>query len=111
MEQDFLKDIRDGKNIDPIVLQDESGRKFTFELVAVISYGENEDKRLYVILHPLDKIEGINEGEAIAFRVKETGDGGYSISMEEDLETANAVFAKYHKLLEKSGYDISKLID
>lgn len=110
MEQDILDIILDENNKENIVFEDADGKKLTFEQVAVIPYGENEDKKIYVILHPLDKIEGINDGEAIAFRVDEYGDG-HVLVLEESFETSSAVFRLYYQQLEKSGIDISNLIN
>lgn len=74
------------------------------------TYGENEDKKIYVILHPLDKIEGTNDGEAIAFRGDDYGDR-HVLVPEESFETSSTVFRLYYRQLEKSGVDISNLIN
>lgn len=63
-----------------------------------------------MILHPLDKIEGINDGEAIAFRGDDYGDR-HVLVLEESFETFSAVFRLYYQQLEKSGDDISSLIN
>lgn len=63
-----------------------------------------------MILHPLDKIEGINDGKAIAFRWDDYGDR-HVLVPEESFETSSAVFRLYYQQLEKSGDDIGKLIN
>lgn len=108
MGKDILDIILDKENKENLVLQDENGKEMTFEQVAVIVYGENDDKKLYVILLPLDEFEGINEGEGIVFRVDELGDG-HALIIEEDENTAIGVFKEYYKLLAESGVDISDL--
>lgn len=64
-----------------------------------------------MILHPLDKIEGINDGEAIAFRGGDDYGDGHVLVLEESFETSSAVFRLYYQQLEKSGDDISSLIN
>lgn len=108
MEKDILDIILDKENKENIVLRDENGEEFSFEQIAVIVYGEKDEKKLYVILLPLDEIEGINEGEAIVFRVDELGDG-HALAVEENEDVARGVFKEYYKLLEESGVDTSDL--
>jgi len=99
---DLLDVLLDQDNKEPIVLMDESGKQMTFEQVAVIPYEVRKEKRLYCVLKPLDKIEGIADDEAIVFLV-DTDDAGNSIiRIEEDEEVAIAVFDKYYDLLEEA---------
>ena len=99
---DLLDVLLDQENKDPIVLMDETGKQLTFEQVAVIPYEVRKEKRLYCVLKPLDKIEGIADDEAIVFLV-DTDDAGNSIiRIEEDEEVAIAVFDKYYDLLEEA---------
>ena len=81
---------------------DENGKQMTFEQVAVIPYEVRKDKRLYCVLKPLDKIEGIGEDEAIVFLVDTDDQGNSIIKIEEDEEIAIAVFDKYYDLLEEA---------
>lgn len=105
MGNDILDIILDKENKENIVLEDSNGKLLEFEQIAVIILGE-EDKKLYVILRPVDKIEEINEGEAIVFRVDSYGDG-HALIIEENEETVREVFKQYYKLLEEAGLDIS----
>ena len=99
---DLLDVLLDQENKEPIVLMDETGKQLTFEQVAVIPYEVRKEKRLYCVLKPLDKIEGIADDEAIVFLV-DTDDAGNSIiRIEEDEEVAIAVFDKYYDLLEEA---------
>ena len=99
---DLLDVLLDQDNKEPIVLMDENGKQMTFEQVAVIPYEVRKDKRLYCVLKPLDKIEGIGEDEAIVFLVDTDDQGNSIIKIEEDEEIAIAVFEKYYDLLEEA---------
>ncbi len=99
---DLLDVLFDSENRDPIVLMDESGKQMTFRQVAVIPYEVRKEKRVYCVLAPMDKIDGIAEDEAIVFLVDTDDKGNSIIRIEEDEEIAIAVFDKYYDLLEKS---------
>ena len=99
---DIIDVLLDEDNKDPIVLMDEKGRQLTFEQVAVIPYEVRKEKRLYCVLKPLDKIEGIGDDEAIVFVVDQDDEGNSIIKIEEDEEIAIAVFDKYYDLLEEA---------
>ena len=99
---DLLDVLLDQENREPIVLMDETGKQMTFEQVAVIPYEVRKEKRLYCVLKPLDKIEGIAEDEAIVFLVDTDENGTSVIKIEEDEEVAIAVFDKYYDLLEEA---------
>ena len=96
---DLLDVLLDQDNKEPIVLMDENGKQMTFEQVAVIPYEVRKEKRLYCVLKPLDKIEGIGDDEAIVFLVDTDDEGNSIIRIEEDEEIAIAVFDKYYDLL------------
>lgn len=99
---DILDVLLDQDNKDPIVLVDETGKQLTFEQVAVIPYEVRKEKRLYCVLKPIDKIEGIGDDEAIVFVVDQDKDGNSIIKVEEDEEVAISVFDKYYDLLEEA---------
>lgn len=99
---DLLDVLLDAENKDPIVLLDEKGRQLTFEQVAVIPYGSDDDKKLYCVLKPIDKIEGIADDEAVVFLVDEDANGNTVLRVEENEETAIAVFDRYYDLLEEA---------
>ena len=99
---DLLDVLLDPDNKEPIVLMDEKGKQLTFEQVAVIPHEVRKENRLYVVLKPLDKIEGISEDEAIVFLVDTDDNGNSVIRVEEDEEIAIAVFDKYYDLLEEA---------
>ena len=98
----LLDVLLDEDNTAPIYMRDESGRQLKFEQVAVIPYEVRKEKRLYCVLKPLDKIEGIGDDEAIVFVVDQDDEGNSIIKIEEDEEVAIAVFDKYYDLLEEA---------
>lgn len=100
---DLLDVLLDQENRDPIVLQDENGRQLTFEQVAVIPYDIDEKTRkLYVVLKPVDKIDGIADDEAVVFVCDQDKAGNTVLKVEEKEELAIAVFDKYYDLLEEA---------
>ena len=99
---DLLDVLLDQDNKDPIVLLDEKGRQLSFEQVAVIPYGAENDKKLYCVLKPIDKIEGIADDEAVVFLVDEDDNGNTILRVEENEEVAISVFDKYYDLLEEA---------
>lgn len=99
---DILDVLLDQENKEPIILMDEKGKQITFEQVAVIPYEVKKEKRLYCVLKPLDKIDGIADDEAIVFLVDQDAQGNSIIRVEEDEEVAIAVFDKYYDLLEEA---------
>ena len=99
---DLLDVLLDQENREPIVLMDETGKEMTFEQVAVIPYEVRKETRLYCVLKPLDKIEGIADDEAIVFLVDQDSQGNSIIKVEEDEEIAISVFDKYYDLLEEA---------
>lgn len=95
---DLIDLILDENNTDPITLYDEEERAVKFEQVAVIPENDN----LYVILKPLDELEGVEDDEAIVFKVDFDEDGNTLLVIEQDVSTAEKVFNSYHKLLDES---------
>ena len=99
---DLLDVLLDRENRDPILLMDENGRQLSFEQVAVIPYDvEGQDRKLYVVLKPIDKIEGIADDEAVVFVCDTDKAGNTVLRLEENEEVAIDVFDKYYDLLEE----------
>lgn len=64
---DVLDVLLDEDNRDPIVLQDNNGKKLVFEQVAIIPF----DGIIYCVLKPQSKINGVKSDEAVVFYVLE----------------------------------------
>lgn len=88
--------LLDENNDSPITLYDESDKEVNFDQVAIIPF----DEKLYAILKPIDKMENVEDDEAIVFLVEETEDGDASLVIENDEATAIKVFDEYYKLLD-----------
>ncbi|MDD3232498.1 MAG: DUF1292 domain-containing protein [Clostridia bacterium] len=98
-EKDNLLDILlDETDESPIVLYNEKDEPVKFDQVAIIPIEE----KLYIILKPLDEIEGVAEDEAIVFFVDEKSEDDTELVVETDEKIAMQVFDEYYKLLEKS---------
>lgn len=95
---DVLDVLLDEENKEPIVLSDEAGKKYTFEQIAVIPYNE----KIYCVLKPVDKVEGIADDEAVVFYVDERPTGSV-LMVETDEKTAISVFDEYYNLLDQAG--------
>ncbi len=97
---DILDVLLDEDNKDPIILMDGNGKKITFEQIAVIPH----NNKLYCVLRPIDKIDGIAEDEAIVFFVHEEEGKAPLLMVETDEKVAMDVFDEYYNLLdEQSG--------
>ena len=104
-ELSVIEKVLDEENDDPITMYDEEGNCFKFEQVAVIPY----EGELYAILYPLDQVEGVEEAEALVFHIvfdeeaetdEEAIKNGY-IEIEQDTDTAEAVFNIYLDMLDE----------
>ncbi|MGN0813392.1 MAG: DUF1292 domain-containing protein [Candidatus Coproplasma sp.] len=93
----LLEQLLDEEGDSQIRLTNEDGTELVFNQVAVIPF----DNTIFAILAPVSEIEGVNDDEAIVFRVDER-DGEDVLVLEEDEQTAMAVFDEYVKLWEES---------
>lgn len=98
---DLLDILLDKENKEPITLMDEKGKQLSFEQIAMIVHEVKKEKKLFAILKPVDKIEGLGENEAIVFRVEQDKDGNTTLRIEEDEDVAIDVFNEYYDLLEE----------
>ena len=89
--------LMDENNREPITLMDATGRKLSLEQIAVIPYKD----RLYCVLKPIDKIEGVQDDEAIVFYVDETQGEEPVLMVETDEQVAMDVFDQYYDLLDE----------
>ena len=70
---DELKDINvidrllDENDEEPVTLYDENDKETEFEQVAIIPL----DEKIYVILKPITKIEGVADDEGLVFVIEE----------------------------------------
>ncbi len=100
---DILDVILDENNTDELVLQNEQGKQIRFEQVAVIPYNE----KIYVILKPIDKIEGVEDDQAIVFLADETKRPTVLVP-EQDEKIAIKIFDEYYNLVEEANNTAKK---
>ena len=93
---DIIFDEDDNQNV---FIKDEKGIDFEFEQVALIPIDEDQEN-MYVILHPVTKIDGVEDDEALVFVIKEDEDES-SIELVKDEKIIKRVFDEYYDLLDK----------
>ena len=96
-QPDIVDVLLDENNKDPIVLVDGNGKKLTFEQIAVIPFND----KLYCVLKPVDKIDGVADDEAIVFYVQEEVGKAPVLMVETDEKVAMDVFDEYYNLLDE----------
>ncbi len=92
--------ILDEECTDNIVLYDENNKETEFEQVALIP----KDEKIYVILKPVTKIEGVADDEALVFVIDEIEDEDCLIIVDDE-KIITEVFEDYYKLLEEYNED------
>ena len=90
MEKNPIDRIFDENDSDPIILYGESGEEIAFEQIALIPL----EGRVYVIMQPVELLEGMSDDEALVFEILER-DGEAVLDVVLDDEIIDAVFAKY----------------
>ena len=94
---DILDTLLDEENNDPIILENERGEKIVFEQIAIIPKVEE----LYCILKPVEPIDGLEEDEALVFKILENEEGEASLVLETDEDVIDEVFNVYYDLLDE----------
>ena len=88
--------------ITEITLIDENGNNVRFYKEAIIPYTVDGEHRIYAILEPIDKVDGVEEGEGLVFRVYTLEvDGEDNIEIEDDFDVIEGVFEEYNKLFDE----------
>lgn len=82
---------------DIITLQTANGESVDFIEVAGIAYNNN----FYVILQPVELLDGMDDDEALVFKVSRGADGEDKFEIELDDDIIDAVFKEYNRLLDK----------
>ena len=82
---------------DIITLISADGEEISFVQIAGIAL----ESGFYTILKPAQDLEGMEEDEALVFRVEPEEDGEDHFRIEMDEEIIDAVFNKYYQLLEE----------
>lgn len=90
--------ILDENNNENVILFDENNKEVEFEQIALIPLEDD----LYVILRPVEKIDGIEENEALVFQIS-THDDEDIIEICDDFDIVDKVFEEYYSLLKEEG--------
>ena len=94
-------DDEDEADDDIVTLLSADGEEIDFVEIAGIAYKGN----FYAILQPVELIEGMDDDEALVFKVTRGKDGEDKFEIELDDSTIEAVFAEYNKLLDEAVAD------
>lgn len=84
---------------DIITLQTADGEDIDFLEIAGIAYNGG----FYMILQPVELLDGMADDEALVFKVERGKDGDDKFEIELDDEVIDAVFFEYNRLLDESG--------
>ena len=84
-------------NDDIIVLNSADGEEVEFVEIAGIAHAGN----FYAILQPVELLEGMDDDEALVFKVTKDSDGNDNFEIERDDEVLDAVFSEYNRLLDE----------
>ena len=88
----------DGINEDDIVtLTTDDGEEVDFVEIAGIAH----DGNFYAILQPVELLDGMDDDEALVFRVTRGADGEDKFEIELDDDIIDAVFTEYNRLLDE----------
>ena len=83
---------------DIVTLLSGDGEKIDFVEIAGIAYKGS----FYAILQPVELLDGMDEDEALVFKVTRGKDGEDKFEIELDDGIIDAVFAEYNKLLDEA---------
>ena len=81
---------------DIITLLSATGEEIDFVEIAGILHKGN----FYAILQPVELLDGMEDDEALVFKVSRNADGSDKFEIELDDEIIDAVFAEYNRLLD-----------
>lgn len=96
-DSQLLQMLNDSSNSENIDLVTEDGRTLKFEQ----EYVYYQDGKIYCILKPLDKVDNLEDDEAIVFVLEEDeSTGKHTLKIVEDDELADKVFDSYYKDLD-----------
>ena len=95
-ERSQIELLLDENNTENLKLYDENNKETEFEQVAIIPL----DEKIYVILKPITKIEGVADDEGLVFVIEEIDDEDMLVLVDDD-EIINKVFDVYYQLLKE----------
>lgn len=105
-DEELKNEIVTEDDDDIVTLLSANGEEIDFVEIAGIAYKGN----FYAILQPVELLDGMDEDEALVFKVSRDEDGSDKFEIELNDEIIDAVFAEYNVLLDEanSGGDGNK---
>lgn len=97
---DSLENMED-EDDDIVTLLSADGEEIDFVEIAGIAHKGN----FYAILQPVELLDGMDDDEALVFKVTRGKDGEDKFEIELDDSIIDAVFAEYNKLLDEAETD------
>ncbi len=96
----FIPEFSDDEIADDdiVTLLSADGEEVDFIEIAGIAHMGN----FYAILQPVELLEGMDEDEALVFKVTRNPDGSDKFEIELDDEIIEAVFTEYNRLLDEA---------
>ena len=94
---DYIEQPVDMEEDSIVTLTSADGQEIDFVEIAGIALRGN----FYVILQPVELLEGMGEDEALVFKVTQDRDGEDHFNIELDDEIINEVFEEYYRLLDE----------
>lgn len=95
---DLMDILLDENNSDTIIIGADDGKDYRFEQIAFIPL---EDDEMYVILKPLDKIDGVPDDGAFVFKIVSDEYGKAQLVIVNDYDIGDRVFKEYYRLLDE----------
>ena len=99
MTNPFGDEILEEEDDDIVTLITANGEEVDFVEIAGINIG---DGKFYAILQPVELLDGMEEDEALVFRVGRDSEGNDSFEIELDDDVIDAVFEEYNRLLDEA---------
>lgn len=94
---DYIEQPVDMEEDSIVTLTSADGQEIDFVEIAGIALRGN----FYVILQPVELLEGMGEDEALVFKVTQDRDGEDHFNIELDDEIISQVFDEYYRLLDE----------
>ncbi len=94
---DYIEEAVDLEEDSIVTLTSADGQEVDFVEIAGIALRGN----FYVILQPVELLEGMGEDEALVFKVTQDRDGEDHFNIELDDEIIGEVFEEYYRLLDE----------
>ena len=98
MSENVFDKLYDENNNDNVILYNEHGDPVEFEQIAVIPYSE----QVYIILHPVTRLDGVGEDEGLVFVMSNDDDGTERLNLVVENDIIDAVFSIYDRLVEEA---------